>query len=212
MGKNKGPGPPNFQKYGVPFYSAAWVPYKSIKFDQEEDREQSTDEVSGGQKSSPAPESSAAQDYVVFAGGGGGGRSGIPNAVVLSRFNFASNALSDQPVRISYSDLNDLVTESFFSFLFFCVNCKWSKIGAFVEFWITASVLCVSIFGIKLCVIPWMPHVKLHFFFTVSLVLNKRFHKINECYSLCNCRNGANAVIHFMFRISLYSWKRRTEL
>nr|QEE59968.1 prolactin regulatory element-binding protein [Betula platyphylla] len=98
MGKNKGPGPPNFQKYGVPFYSAAWVPYKSIKFDQEEDREQSTDEVSGGQKSSPAPESSAAQDYVVFAGGGGEGRSGIPNAVVLSRFDFASNALSDQPV------------------------------------------------------------------------------------------------------------------
>ncbi|KAE8022854.1 hypothetical protein FH972_008618 [Carpinus fangiana] len=98
MGKSKGPDPPNFQKYGVPFYSAAWVPYKSIKFDKEEDREQSTDEVSGGHKSSPAPEPSAAQDYVVFAGGGGEGRSGIPNAVVLSQFDFASNVLSDQPV------------------------------------------------------------------------------------------------------------------
>ncbi|XP_062171018.1 SEC12-like protein 2 [Alnus glutinosa] len=98
MGKNKGPDPPNFQKYGVPFYSAAWVPYKSIKFDQKEDREQSTDEVSGGHKSSTAPESSAAQDYVVFAGGGGEGGSGIPNAVVLSRFDSASYALSDQPV------------------------------------------------------------------------------------------------------------------
>lgn len=117
MGKSKGPDPPNFQKYGVPFYSAAWVPYKSIKFDQEEDRDQSTDEVSGGHESSPAPEPSVAQDYVVLAGGGGEGRSGIPNAVVLSRFDFASNVLSDQPVRVSYSDLNDLVTESFF-FLF----------------------------------------------------------------------------------------------
>ncbi|XP_059448360.1 SEC12-like protein 2 isoform X2 [Corylus avellana] len=98
MRKSKGPDSPNFQKYGVPFYSAAWVPYKSIKFDQEEDREQSTDEVSGGHESSPAPEPSAAQDYVVLAGGGGEGRSGIPNAVVLSRFDFASNVLSDQPV------------------------------------------------------------------------------------------------------------------
>jgi hypothetical protein len=178
MGKNKGPDPPNFQKYGVPFYSAAWVPYKSIKFDQKEDREQSTDEVSGGHKSSTAPESSAAQDYLVFAGGGGEGGSGIPNAVVLSRFDSASYALSDQPVRISYSDL---------IFFFFCELCKWSKVGGFVEFWIIASVLCVGQFLVSNLCVPWMSHVKspfFLFFLTVSLALNQRFHEINECYSL----------------------------
>lgn len=104
MGKSKGPDPPNFQKYGVPFYSAAWVSYNSIKLvskcqEGKEDRNQSSDEVSGCEKSSTLPESSAAQSYVVLAGGGGEGRSGIPNAVVVTRFDFASNSLSKQPVQ-----------------------------------------------------------------------------------------------------------------
>ncbi|KAF5442293.1 hypothetical protein F2P56_034966 [Juglans regia] len=103
MGKSRGPDHPNFQKYGVPFYSAAWVPYKNITLEHEpQGREQdpnlSSDEISVGDGSSAALESSAALNYFVFAGGGGEGRSGIPNAVVLARFDSTSNALSDQPV------------------------------------------------------------------------------------------------------------------
>ncbi|KAG5558585.1 hypothetical protein RHGRI_008509 [Rhododendron griersonianum] len=37
-------------------------------------------------------------NYLVFAGGGGEGRSGIPNALLLARFDFESNCLNDQPV------------------------------------------------------------------------------------------------------------------
>ncbi|KAF5451028.1 hypothetical protein F2P56_031331 [Juglans regia] len=103
MGRSKGLDTPNFQKYGLPFYSAAWVPFKSIKFEhessgQEEDLNQSSDQISRGDGSSLAPESSADYNYIVFAGGGGEGRSGIPNAVVLARFDYTSNVLSDQPV------------------------------------------------------------------------------------------------------------------
>ncbi|KAJ0750703.1 hypothetical protein HanLR1_Chr05g0185011 [Helianthus annuus] len=38
-------------------------------------------------------------NYVIFAGGGGEDRSGIPNALVISLFDSASNSLSDHPVR-----------------------------------------------------------------------------------------------------------------
>ncbi|KAF5442294.1 hypothetical protein F2P56_034967, partial [Juglans regia] len=79
------------------------VPYKNITLEHEpQGREQdpnlSSDEISVGDGSSAALESSAALNYFVFAGGGGEGRSGIPNAVVLARFDSTSNALSDQPV------------------------------------------------------------------------------------------------------------------
>ncbi|KAL5763289.1 hypothetical protein ACOSP7_019553 [Xanthoceras sorbifolium] len=98
MVKSDGSESQNLQKYGVPFYGAAWVPYShgrsklvspedNNKDDDGEDRNGSDDEAS-----------SAADYYVVLAGGGGEGRSGIPNAVVLSHFDFASNSLSDQPV------------------------------------------------------------------------------------------------------------------
>ncbi|XP_042978252.1 SEC12-like protein 2 isoform X2 [Carya illinoinensis] len=103
MGRSKGLDTPNFQKYGVPFYSAAWVPFKSIRFEhesqgQEEDRNQSSDQISRADGSSLAPEPSADYNYIAFAGGGGEGRSGIPNAVVLARFDYTSNVLSNQPV------------------------------------------------------------------------------------------------------------------
>ncbi|XP_050234935.1 SEC12-like protein 2 [Mercurialis annua] len=71
----------SLQKYGVPFYSAAWFPYKQVR----------------SKLKSQSDDDHPDEYYVVLAGGGGEGRSGIPNAVVLSRFDFASNSLSSQP-------------------------------------------------------------------------------------------------------------------
>ncbi|KAK6931031.1 Anaphase-promoting complex subunit 4, WD40 domain [Dillenia turbinata] len=84
---------PNCQKYGVPFYGASWVPPSVLsrsdltKSDREEKpkEEEETDDIPKG-------------NYLVFAGGGGEGRSGIPNAIVVSEFDFASNSLSATPV------------------------------------------------------------------------------------------------------------------
>ncbi|KAM0009256.1 putative transcription factor WD40-like family [Helianthus debilis subsp. tardiflorus] len=73
----------NCKKYGVPFYGASFVPRNAVgaKPKQEDD-----EDVGGG------------FDYVVFSGGGGEGRSGIPNALLISLFDRASNSLADQPV------------------------------------------------------------------------------------------------------------------
>ncbi|PON98148.1 WD repeat containing protein [Trema orientale] len=93
MAKSNNPKPQNFKKYGVPFYSVAWVPYTSIRFDpkpQEENTDQHQDDPD---QSQPA----ADRNYIVLAGGGGEGRSGIRNAVLLSEFDAASYSLSDQP-------------------------------------------------------------------------------------------------------------------
>nr|ACU18594.1 unknown [Glycine max] len=76
MGKRQIPDPPNFKKYGVPFYSVAWIPQHVVKSRQIE----------------------TAGNYLLFAGGGGAGHSGIPNALVIAHFDVASNSLSDQPV------------------------------------------------------------------------------------------------------------------
>ncbi|XP_062111110.1 SEC12-like protein 2 [Humulus lupulus] len=86
------PEPHNFQKYGVPFYSVAWVPYNSIRFDPKPKPQDDQDQPK------PADEPTADRKYIVLAGGGGEGNSGIPNAVVLSEFDVASNSLSDEPV------------------------------------------------------------------------------------------------------------------
>ncbi|KAK1568945.1 hypothetical protein Q3G72_030779 [Acer saccharum] len=101
MGKSDGSESHNLQKYGVPFYSAAWVPCSHVRSKLLSPEGINKDDNDGGdQNGSEDKASSAAASnyYIVLAGGGGEGRSGIPNAVVLSHFNFASNSLSDQPV------------------------------------------------------------------------------------------------------------------
>ncbi|KAJ0096096.1 hypothetical protein Patl1_15369 [Pistacia atlantica] len=97
------------QKYGVLFYGAAWVPYNRIRSklqskEQKHEQDGSEDEAPTAYKSDAI---STHHYYVVLVGGGGEGNSAIPNAVVLSCFDFASNSLSDQPVAkfITDSDL-----------------------------------------------------------------------------------------------------------
>ncbi|KAF7827672.1 SEC12-like protein 2 [Senna tora] len=93
MGKNAIADPPNFKKYGVPFYSVSWIPQNLLKSQQN----QTTDEASDAADSSTPPGRSG-EHYLTLAGGGGEGRSGIPNAVLIAHFDVASNSLSDQPV------------------------------------------------------------------------------------------------------------------
>ncbi|KAF5727665.1 hypothetical protein HS088_TW22G01361 [Tripterygium wilfordii] len=101
MGKTKGPDPPCFQKYGVPFFGAAFVPYKDVRSKlsnlQEDHRDSSTDE-NFDDKSAALTDTTDDGNYVVLAGGGGEGHSGIPNSILLASFDFDSNSLSAQPV------------------------------------------------------------------------------------------------------------------
>ncbi|CAN1139615.1 SEC12-like protein 2 [Linum perenne] len=86
------------QKYGIPFYSAAWVPYKELKSRiQAKDRAQSDEGNEDSTKESDADRDASAY-YVVLAGGGGEGRSGIANAVIVAHFDFSSGSLSPEPV------------------------------------------------------------------------------------------------------------------
>nr|GMD33550.1 SEC12-like protein 2 [Ipomoea batatas] len=82
------------KKYGVPVYGAAWVPPGAIRSAPKPPPEGDGDDKDAADKSPPV----ASHNYVVMAGGGGEGNSGIPNAILLARFDFDSNFLSDLPV------------------------------------------------------------------------------------------------------------------
>lgn len=83
------------QKYGVPIYGAGWVPSQAISFNN---KPIADDDDEDNKK--PITESTQPRNdpYLVFCGGGGEGRSGIPNALLISQFNVASNSLSPNPV------------------------------------------------------------------------------------------------------------------
>ncbi|GMI87648.1 SEC12P-like 2 protein [Hibiscus trionum] len=91
--------PSDLKKYGVPFYGAAWVSYNHIRSKLaskemvEEDKKEEKDPTPSNDEETTTP-----LNYVLLAGGGGEGRSGIPNAIVVSHVDLASNSLSDQPV------------------------------------------------------------------------------------------------------------------
>lgn len=110
MGKRQISDPPNLKKYGVPFYSVAWIPQHLIKSRQIQTADDSSD-FDHNSVLSTEPESESATkaesepvsvtgNYLLFTGGGGAGRSGIPNALVIAHFDIASNSLSSQAVRI----------------------------------------------------------------------------------------------------------------
>ncbi|PSR88333.1 SEC12-like protein [Actinidia chinensis var. chinensis] len=83
----------NCKKYGVPLYGASWVPPTATRSDPKPTPD-GEDEPSGDE----SPPSTPPIYHVVLAGGGGEGRSGIPNALLLVHFDFASSCLADQPV------------------------------------------------------------------------------------------------------------------
>ncbi|XP_014509601.1 SEC12-like protein 2 isoform X1 [Vigna radiata var. radiata] len=108
MGKRQISDPPNLKKYGVPFYSVAWIPQHLIKSRQIQTADDSSD-FDHNSVLSTEPESESATkaesepvsvtgNYLLFTGGGGAGRSGIPNALVIAHFDIASNSLSSQAV------------------------------------------------------------------------------------------------------------------
>ncbi|CAK7326740.1 unnamed protein product [Dovyalis caffra] len=100
MGKTEEADPQSLQKYGVPLFSAAWLPYKEVRsnLQSHHDDVDSSEQQEQEKEETPEASSSSYEYYVVLAGGGGEGSSGIPNAVLLSRFDFSSNSLSSQPI------------------------------------------------------------------------------------------------------------------
>ncbi|RDX96312.1 hypothetical protein CR513_21028, partial [Mucuna pruriens] len=80
------PNLPNFKKYGVSFYSVAWISQYIIKSRQIETIDDSSDfdhNFASTTKVELEPEPAiVAGNYLVFAKNGGAGRSGIPNALV----------------------------------------------------------------------------------------------------------------------------------
>ncbi|KAI8537885.1 hypothetical protein RHMOL_Rhmol09G0059100 [Rhododendron molle] len=95
----------NCKKYGVPFYGASWVPPTAIRSEPNPTPPPEQGDESSGDGS---PSISDDSSLVLFAGGGGEGRSGIPNALLLARFDFASNSLSDHPVSLGWDICTDL--------------------------------------------------------------------------------------------------------
>ncbi|KAI5353268.1 PREDICTED: SEC12 [Prunus dulcis] len=88
--------PSNYQKYGVPFYVAAWAP--DVRKSQPRDQDDDDDDQSKAPTETESAQSHPNQNHVVLAGGGGEGRSGVPNAILVAQFDPASVSLSHQPV------------------------------------------------------------------------------------------------------------------
>lgn len=95
------------QQYGVPLYGAAWAPLDRIRSRLRSRGPPAEQEAEGGGggggTGGERPGGGNDRSYLVLAGGGGEGSSGIPNAVLLAEFDFASGSLSEQPVRSGIS-------------------------------------------------------------------------------------------------------------
>lgn len=82
--------------YRLPFYCLGWVPLNQISPSATDATAVADDAAVGEEPTSPPPPGS--QLMLVLGGGGGEGSSGIQNALLLSKFDFPSLSLSDQPV------------------------------------------------------------------------------------------------------------------
>lgn len=93
---------PCSRTYGFPIYCAGWVPFSHISTSSASPEQESEGDDKGDSSSANAADTSDASDklLVVVGGGGGEGRSGVPNALVVSGFEFSSRSLSDQPVQL----------------------------------------------------------------------------------------------------------------
>lgn len=111
MAKGRREIPPCCKSYGFPLYFAACVPFDLIAAaaaaavptannepvpDQDQVQQDKGEEQQEASKVSP--DQSSDRLLVALGGGGGSGRSGVPNAIVLSAFDFAKQSLSDHPV------------------------------------------------------------------------------------------------------------------
>lgn len=98
---------PNTKSYGVPIYGADWLPLNLTK------------SLPNDNDSGDSPPPIDAGGHVILAGGGGEGRSGIRNALLVSRFDYTSNTLSDQPVCPNlYTSINFVDYSSYLSKLY----------------------------------------------------------------------------------------------
>lgn len=87
---------PSCKTYGIPLYCASIIPVNKItKLQQNKNHNHDEEEDAATQKDSS---SNPDRLLILFGGGGGHGNSGVPNALVLSEFDFASKSLSGQPI------------------------------------------------------------------------------------------------------------------
>lgn len=98
MAKGRREIPPSCKTYGFPIYCAAWAPLPHLSPTPTEGEEE--EEAAREQEEEPCL-------IAVLGGGGGEGHSGIPNVLLLSRFDVPGLSLSDQPVSKIVTD-NDV--------------------------------------------------------------------------------------------------------
>ncbi|KAG6476708.1 SEC12-like protein 2 [Zingiber officinale] len=98
--------PPCSKTYGFPIFCASWVPLDrvstsaaaSAEGDAPAEGEEKEGQGGEGGSASLAQTHDPNRILVALGGGGGDSRSGVPNALLVAEFDFASRSLSETPV------------------------------------------------------------------------------------------------------------------
>ena len=97
--------PPCSKTYGFPVYCSSWISLDRIscknaatKEAEEEVKNEISDEGISAEKSSGEEEKSSDELLLVLGGGGGEGRSGVPNVILVARYDLSSRSLEGEPV------------------------------------------------------------------------------------------------------------------